>query len=129
LFAEIFESRIFSGIKPLPGLLVDPIVAHHSVLVGMRARQQRCMTDAGIGRGMAVMVVAVPAAFVEKQLETAVAVEIVILDELLLREAVDHHTQHELRGRLARRCTRVLGESRRRQGYSGKQSECAKSAM
>src|SRR3954447_23377751 len=87
------------------------------------------MPDAGIGRGMAVMVVAVPTALVEKQLEASIAIEIVIFDQLLLREAVDHHEQRELRGRLAARCARVLGESRRRQGYSGKQSECAKSAM
>ena len=63
---------------------------------------------------MAVMVVAVPAALVEKQLEAAIAVEIVIFDQLLLREAIDHHEQHELRGRLAARCARVLGESGRR---------------
>ena len=36
-FVEIFESRIFGRIKPLAGLLVDPIVADHPVLVGMRA--------------------------------------------------------------------------------------------
>src|SRR6185503_16150915 len=87
------------------------------------------MPDAGIGRGMAVMVVAVPTALVEKQLEASIAIEIVIFDQLLLRKAVDHHEQHELRGRLAARCTRVLGKGGRRQGYSGKQSECAKSAV
>src|SRR5262245_13616262 len=44
---------------------------------------------------MAVMVVAVPAALVEQQLEAALRVLIVIFDKLLLREAVNHHEQHE----------------------------------
>ena len=55
------------------------------------------MTDAGIRRGMTVMIVAVPAALVEQQLETPLRVLIVIFDEFLLREAVDHHEQDEFR--------------------------------
>ena len=65
---------------------------------------------------MAVMIVAVPAALVEKQLETAIALEIIILDQLLLREAVDHHEQYELRRRLAARRAGILGEDRRATG-------------
>src|SRR5262245_43043408 len=46
---------------------------------------------------MTVMVVAVPATLVEQQLEAALRVLIVIFDELLLRETVNHHEQHEFR--------------------------------
>src|SRR5262245_22692052 len=58
------------------------------------------MTDAGVGRGMAVVVVAVPAALVEKQLETALHVLIVVPDQLFLRKAVDNQEQDQLRRRL-----------------------------
>jgi hypothetical protein len=36
------------------------------------------------------MAVAVPATFIEQEFEAAVPVEIVILDQLVLGEAVDH---------------------------------------
>src|SRR5213080_5209476 len=67
------------------------------------------MTDASIGRGMAVMVVAVPAALVEQQLEATLRVLIVIFDKLLLREAVDHHEQHEFREWLSSRAIASFG--------------------
>jgi hypothetical protein len=66
------------------------------------------MADAGIGGGVAVMVVTVPPAFIEQELEAAVAVEIVVLDQLVLGEAVDHHEQYELWRRLPAWCARVL---------------------
>src|SRR5437660_869800 len=52
---------------------------------------------------MAVMVITVPAAFVEQKLEAALCVLIVIFDKLLLREAVNYHEQHEFRERLSSR--------------------------
>ena len=64
---------------------------------------KRRVTNASIGRGVAVMIVAVPAALVEQQLEAALRVLIVIFNKLLLREAVNHHEQHELREWLSAR--------------------------
>jgi hypothetical protein len=58
---------------------------------------------------MAVMVVAVPAALVEQQLEATLRVLIVIFDKLLLREAVDHHEQHEFREWLSSRAIASFG--------------------
>jgi hypothetical protein len=52
------------------------------------------MADTGISGRVAIIVVAVPAAFIEQKFEAAVAVEIVILDQLVLGEAVDHQKQH-----------------------------------
>ena len=93
-FVEIFGPCVFGGIKSFAGLLVDPIVAHHTMLVWVCARQKRGMADTRISGRVAVMVVAVPATFIEQKFEAAVAVEIVILDQLVLGKAVDHQKQH-----------------------------------
>src|SRR3989442_1769289 len=66
---------------------------------------------------MTVMVVAVPAALVEQQLEATLRVLIVIFDKLLLREAVDHNKQHEFGERFAGRPLAILI------GYCGTGSE------
>src|SRR5439155_5387915 len=55
------------------------------------------------------MIVAVPAALVEQQLEATLRVLIVIFDKLLLREAVDHHEQHEFREWLSSRAIASFG--------------------
>src|SRR5215813_2037289 len=59
------------------------------------------MTHAGISRRMAVVIVSVPGAFVEPQLETAWPILLVVFYELILREAIDDHEQHQLRQGLA----------------------------
>ena len=66
------------------------------------------MADTGISGRVAVMVVAVPATFIEEEFEAAVAVEIVILDQLVLGEAVDHQKQHQLRRCLPAWCAGAL---------------------
>src|SRR2546426_12564630 len=58
---------------------------------------------------MTIMVVAVPAALVEQQLEATLRVLIVIFGKLLLREAVNHHEQHEFREWLSARSAASLG--------------------
>ncbi len=117
---EILVSRVLGRIEPLTGRLVDPVVADHAVLVGMSARQKRGMTDAGIGRRMAVVIVAVPRALVEPQLEAARSVLVVILYQLLLRETVDDHEQDKLRQRLAARSAHLSrARLRKQQRHAG----------
>src|SRR6266498_3353475 len=67
------------------------------------------MTNACVRRGMTVMVVAVPGALVEQQLEATLRVLIVIFDKLLLREAVNHHEQDEFREWLSARAIASFG--------------------
>ena len=69
------------------------------------------MTNTRIGRRVAVMIVAVPCALVEEQLEAAVSILVVVLDELLLRESVDDHEQHKLRRRFAAGSVSILSET------------------
>src|SRR4051794_7734388 len=101
LLVEILVALVLGGIEPLAGLLVDPVVADHAVLVRMRAREQRRMSYAGVRGRMTVVVVAVPSAAVEQEPEAALAILVVVFDELFLREAVNHHEQDELGRRLA----------------------------
>src|SRR5262245_37511649 len=110
LLSEVFVPRVLGRIDAHAGLLIDPVVADDAMLVGMRARQQGRVADARISRCVAVVIVAVPGAAVEKGPEAALAVLVVILDQLFLREAVDHHKQDELGRRLSAWCARGLGK-------------------
>ena len=56
------------------------------------------MADTGVSGRVAVIVVAVPAIFIEEEFEAAVTVEIVILDQLVLGEAVDHQNNTSFGG-------------------------------
>jgi hypothetical protein len=101
LFFQIFVSYVFGGINPLLRLLVEPIITNDAVLVRVRTRQKRCVANPSISRGVTIMVVAVPCALVEEKFESARTVLIVVLEELVLGEAVDHHKKDKLRRRFA----------------------------
>jgi hypothetical protein len=114
VFAEVLVPLVLGRIDPLARLLVEPIIADHPMLIRVSARQQRGMTGRRLGRRVAVVIVAVPSAAIEQEPEALFAVEIVVFDQLLLRQAIDHHEQHQLRRRLAGRAASRLGGGSKR---------------
>ena len=129
LLADVFVPCVFGRIDAGARLLVEPVIADHAVLVRMRAGQQRRVADAGISCGMAVVIVAVPGAAIEQRPEAALTVLVVVFDQLLLREAVDHHEQDKLGWRLAARSTRGLGKTSCRQTRDARQESGEKQSI
>ena len=80
----------------------------------MGAGEQRRVTDAGVSSCVAVVIVAVPGASIEQRSEAALSILVVVLDQLLLRKAVDHQEQDKLRwGLPARSVARLRQHSGR----------------
>src|SRR6185503_19561319 len=66
ILADGLVAGVLGRIDAFAGLLVDPVVADHAMLVRMGAGEQRRVADAGVGGCVAVVIVAVPGTSIEE---------------------------------------------------------------
>ena len=93
-----------------------PLVADDARLVRVRTREHRGVTDGGDGERVRLVRVGKPRALVHQPPEAVLAQQVVVLGQLLLRQAVDHQHDHQLRRRDAAGNGRVVARHGRARG-------------